>query len=322
MRILSLDGGGYLGLATAAFLHEMERHFNAKCSDRFEMFCGTSTGSIIALALASGKSASEVVELYKLLGAQVFPSSISRLWKWPKIAWSLARSTYGNEELYRCLFELFGETTLGDLSARGKYVMVPAFCLTTGRPRVFKTDHAAGLTAHSKYRLVDIAMASSAAPIVLPLVNIPNPVSTAIETFCDGGVLANHPAMLGLIEALHTLKVDSGKIRLLSVSTPRKSLSSQAVHQKSLRRGLWGWGDDLAGTLIDSNSMISHETLRRLVKVIQGEPVYERIELKNEHCLEMDDSSGKATQQLLTIGSTEGQSGLTRDRMKRFFEGE
>ena len=56
MRILSIDGGGYLGLATAAFIDGVERHFKTTLHDEFELFCGTSTGAIIALAIASGMS--------------------------------------------------------------------------------------------------------------------------------------------------------------------------------------------------------------------------------------------------------------------------
>ncbi|MBZ5673930.1 MAG: patatin-like phospholipase family protein [Acidobacteriia bacterium] len=57
MRILSIDGGGYLGLTAAAYLEELEHHFNARCSDQFDLFCGTSTGAIIALGLAAGLGA-------------------------------------------------------------------------------------------------------------------------------------------------------------------------------------------------------------------------------------------------------------------------
>ena len=38
VRILSLDGGGYLGLAGAAFLAELERHFGVSCHDSFDLF--------------------------------------------------------------------------------------------------------------------------------------------------------------------------------------------------------------------------------------------------------------------------------------------
>src|SRR5688572_11042291 len=72
VRALCLDGGGYLGLATASFLAEAERHFNRTASQSFDLFCGTSTGGLIALALAVGKTASEVVDFYQRLGTSVF----------------------------------------------------------------------------------------------------------------------------------------------------------------------------------------------------------------------------------------------------------
>jgi len=73
VRVLSVDGGGYLGLATASFIGAVEDHFSTRFADRFDLFCGTSTGAIIALALASGKSGREVTMLYQALGPEVFP---------------------------------------------------------------------------------------------------------------------------------------------------------------------------------------------------------------------------------------------------------
>lgn len=78
MRILSIDGGGYLGLASACFLAELERHFGATCHDSFDMFCGTSTGAIIALALAHGLKATEICDLYRSFGPEVFYNPIRR----------------------------------------------------------------------------------------------------------------------------------------------------------------------------------------------------------------------------------------------------
>lgn len=38
MQILSIDGGGYLGLTSASFLAELERHFNRTCHECFDLF--------------------------------------------------------------------------------------------------------------------------------------------------------------------------------------------------------------------------------------------------------------------------------------------
>src|SRR5579862_8353502 len=105
MRILSLDGGGYLGLTSVSFLEGIEAHFGATCHDRFDFFTGTSTGAIIALALAMGRTAKEVAERYQELGREVFslppPDS---LWKRLRGKARNAREAkHANEPLKKCL---------------------------------------------------------------------------------------------------------------------------------------------------------------------------------------------------------------------------
>ncbi|KAF1042560.1 MAG: hypothetical protein GAK38_04275 [Xylophilus sp.] len=65
-RILSIDGGGIRGLFPAAYLAEIERRFlgGASIAKYFDMVAGTSTGGIIALGLATGKTAREISQVY------------------------------------------------------------------------------------------------------------------------------------------------------------------------------------------------------------------------------------------------------------------
>ena len=53
MKILSIDGGGIKGLFGAAFLAGLEDRFERQVSDCFDLIAGTSTGGILALALAA-----------------------------------------------------------------------------------------------------------------------------------------------------------------------------------------------------------------------------------------------------------------------------
>ncbi|MCL4299611.1 MAG: patatin-like phospholipase family protein [Anaerolineae bacterium] len=73
-KILSVDGGGIKGLFSACVLCEIEKA-NGRLTDYFDMICGTSTGGLIALGLAAGKSVAEIVEFYKELGPSVFPEA-------------------------------------------------------------------------------------------------------------------------------------------------------------------------------------------------------------------------------------------------------
>jgi predicted acylesterase/phospholipase RssA len=126
MRILSIDGGGFLGLATATFIAEVERHFGRKLHDSFDLFCGTSTGAIIALALASGMSGEDVERLYQKLGSEVFRRSRLRIF----------RAKYRADSLKRALEEAFGDHRLDDILKSGKRALVAAFCVTAGTPRI------------------------------------------------------------------------------------------------------------------------------------------------------------------------------------------
>src|SRR5688500_4559984 len=86
-RILALDGGGIRGALTLGYLEKLEdilraRHNNSKLllSDYFDLIGGTSTGAIIAAALATGKEVSDIKALYSRLGEGVF--RMNKWWQW------------------------------------------------------------------------------------------------------------------------------------------------------------------------------------------------------------------------------------------------
>lgn len=317
-RVLCLHGGGYLGLATAAFLQECERHFNSRCEKSFDLFCGTSTGAIIALGLASGMSASEVVALYQEFGRTVFPPAALPA-KVLRSCKRLVLSKYDNDALRESLSAAFGNTTLADLLGRKKYVLVTAFCLTTGRPRIFKTDHAPELSGHGGYRLCDIALASSAAPTYFPLATLPSPTGGPTELFCDGGVFANDPALLGYAEAVSHLGCKPADVEILSISAPRRSLS-RTRRPRFLKRGVLGWANPLASIFIDGPSEVGHEALRRITD--SSGACYVRMRLAapghaGSAKLDLDSATDDAANALLSIGHDAAQT--SRVALQRFF---
>lgn len=325
MRILSLDGGGYLGLATAAFIEETERHFGTSCHERFDLFCGTSTGAIIALALASGMSGKEVVSLYRGFGGKVFYNPFPGARQLRAVA-GLFVSRYSNKALKSSLKDTFGDLTLGDLRTQKKSVAITAFCLTTGKPRVFKTDHSADLTRDDGYLVRDVALASASAPVYLPVVKLRSPTADCEERYCDGGVFANHPALIGYAEAVSHIGVDPREVRILSLSTPRADLAERAstrglIDQFLLSRGLVSWGTRLAGVMIDSTSMIAHETVRRIVAWQPDAAThYVRIELQKPVGVDMDIATKRATETLRQIGTDHAYRTDVRNRLNIFFE--
>src|SRR4051794_24021850 len=77
-RVLSLDGGGVRGAISLGFLEKLEKTIEeiegkpTLLCDWFDLIGGTSTGAIIAGALAFGYRASEVRAFYEALGPRVF----------------------------------------------------------------------------------------------------------------------------------------------------------------------------------------------------------------------------------------------------------
>src|SRR4051812_25844276 len=71
-RILALDGGGLRGIFTAAVLCEAEDAYGRAFLERFDLLTGTSTGGIIALGLASGRTAREMLDFYRVAGPRIF----------------------------------------------------------------------------------------------------------------------------------------------------------------------------------------------------------------------------------------------------------
>lgn len=294
-RILSVDGGGYLGLATAVFIQQMERHFSVSFSDRFDLFCGTSTGAIIAASLAVGKTGGEIVSLYKELGPKIFGTRKSM---------GVLRALYKLDDLKDCLQPHLKEVQLSRLLEKNKKVLITAFNRTTGKPRIFKTDHSGRLSTDNELFLLDVVLASASAPTYFPAAPIKNPATGLTEVFCDGGVACNHPALLGFTEATYELNILPSDIRLLSLSTPRQPLGEGKEALNNCDQGKWQWKDSIHNILIDSNSALVHETLRRLVTVFGDDrPRYVRINLENCDGLTIDDVSRDATESLVAIGS-------------------
>lgn len=79
LRILSMDGGGMKGLATVQMLKEIEKGTGKQIHELFDLICGTSTGGMLAVALAIKlMSLEKCEEIYKKLGKLVFAEPIPK----------------------------------------------------------------------------------------------------------------------------------------------------------------------------------------------------------------------------------------------------
>ena len=180
LQILSLDGGGVKGLFSAAVLANLEKDFNTRIIDHFDLIAGTSTGGIIALGLGLGLSPRESVSFYTEDAPQIF-----RTIPFLSISKHFIRNKHTPAPLIAALRRRYGERTLGDSCKR---LIIPAYDLGRGSVHVFKTPHHERFRRDCSVPAWQIAMATGAAPTYFP-------AFYGVEKIrlIDGGVWANNP---------------------------------------------------------------------------------------------------------------------------------
>jgi len=105
-------------------------------------------------------------------------------------------------------------------------LLIPSYNLSTGKITVFKTSHAEDLMIDYKRKIVDVIMSTTAAPTYLP------PYKTSSGTYIDGGIGANNPSIIALVEAISRCKWDMEHIRMLSVGCTEAIDSSTTGREK------------------------------------------------------------------------------------------
>ena len=208
-KILSVDGGGIKGIFPAAILTYLEEHClgGQPIGDYFDLIAGTSTGGIIALGLGAGLTARSLLDLYVNEGHRVFPPK-QRTGGWLRKLSQLFRNRYDRTALDEMLWQTLGTKTLRESRYR---LLIPATEAKHGDPAVYKTPHHPGYFLDGDKSMAEVAAATSAAPTYL------KPVVQDGYILLDGGVWANNPTMMGLIEALTCFTVERENIAILSI---------------------------------------------------------------------------------------------------------
>jgi uncharacterized protein len=218
LQILSLDGGGLKGLFQAALLAQFEKDLEISVVDHFDLIVGMSTGGLVALGLGAGVPLSAMVDFYVRLGPRVFRSGPLRS------ARRLVRSKHSAKYLRGALKEVLEDRLLGQSAKR---LVIPAYSLDDDDVYLFKTPHHTRLKRDGVVPMVDVALATSAAPTYLPAARVGN------QRLIDGGVWANNPTFVGVAEAVSMLGATLGQIRVLSLGTTDAVTS----HPGRLNRG-------------------------------------------------------------------------------------
>ena len=212
-RILSIDGGGILGAFPAAFLAELERELDRPVGSYFDLIAGTSTGGILALGLGMGMRASEILDLYENRGSDIFGGNRGMLANFLVrnlrcVRWCF-RNKYDSDRLRKVLRDVFGEKLIGEAKTR---LVVPAWNPLTKSVHIYKTAHHPRLRTDYRSSVVDAALATSAAPSYFQ-----QHVTQHGVGLIDGGIWANNPVAVAVVEAIAVLGWPRESLHVLSL---------------------------------------------------------------------------------------------------------
>lgn len=240
-RILSIDGGGIRGIYPAYILKRVQEEFKIDFPKQFDLIIGTSTGSIVAAALAMDYPIGDVVDFYEQEGQRIFR----------KQPWSFrgfSRSQYSKTHLRTLLEGIFGQRTLSDAKTR---LTIPATDLSNGRVHVFKSPYLDEFVRDKNVSIVEAVLASCSAPLYF------DPQIVGPYLLADGGLWANNPSLVALTEAIGKLRGNLSEVRLFSLGT---GLGQKYYDPHQVERRKWGlvrgWGGKkLIDTLLNLQSI-------------------------------------------------------------------
>jgi Patatin-like phospholipase len=316
-KILSIDGGGIKGLYSSKILEHLEEGNSCSISDHFDLICGTSTGGLITLALSLKIPAKDISNFYEEYGKVIFPkrSKIGGI-----IKQTIWHGKYTDKPLRQALLNIFHEYKISDVH---NLLCIPTYSVTDARPWVFKYDHKEGrLDRDNKASCVDVALATTAAPTYFPLAEIDY---YDHKQFIDGGVWANNPTMVGVIEGL-TYFVGPGKefdsIEVLSLS----SLNNTAGKPIGLKRkrSFLQWRNDLFDTSILGQSHFTDYMMKKLCDLNHIKIEYQRIPSENisaeqQHLVQLDVATDQSIRFIRGKGNDRGEIVRKDTRITKFF---
>lgn len=288
-RVLCIDGGGIRGMIPAAVLAQLERAVGP-VSSRFHMVAGTSTGGILACALARPPvpvPASELIRFYHQRGPEIFPSSFLGA------AAGVAGPLYDAAPLEKALVDVLGNRWLSEVNVD---LLATSYDMENRKPEILKSWKAKGGHA-SDYLLRSAARATSAAPTFLPPAIVADRTGRT-HALVDGGVYANDPAMCAWVAARRLYPL-ADRYVVVSVGTGRTIRKYPREDVESW--GLAGWAQPLLDIMFDGSTATTEYELDQLAPEVKQYRI--QIDLSAAGASEsMDDTSSENLDKLEKAG--------------------
>jgi patatin-like phospholipase/acyl hydrolase len=262
VKVLSIDGGGIRGIIPSMVLKEIEGRTQRPVSELFDLIVGTSTGGLIALALAKPGSSGEpaydaksLIGFYESEGERIFHIPI---WKRVESGWNLLDEKYPPKGLEKVLNEFLGQTRLKEALVP---VMIPAYEIESRMPWFFRSERAKFSQSYD-FPMKDVARAAAAAPTYFPPKKLVTEGGGDYYSLIDGGVYANNPGMCAFVEARMMFPEDSD---MLMVSLGTGELTRRIDHDDAEDWGLAQWAHPLLNVMFDGQSDTVDFQLQKLL---------------------------------------------------------
>jgi uncharacterized protein len=254
VKVLAIDGGGIRGLVPAVVLAAVEERCGKRIAEAFDLLAGTSTGGILALALAHPDkqyTAEDLIELYEEDGPKIFHRSLLRRLESVD---GYIDELYDDKALRESLRKHLGDARLKAASCP---IFITAYELNLRKAFFFRSARASGEEQASEppdaydFPMAEVAHATSAAPTYFEPVRV---TSATGETYdlIDGGVFATNPAMCAYAELRKT--GTASDLVFLSLGTGTQT-PQQAINPRRARGwGKIGWVRPLIDVMFDGVS--------------------------------------------------------------------
>lgn len=301
-RILALDGGGLRGTFTAAVLAKWDDMIKSgggnEIIKHFDLVAGTSTGAILALGLALGRTPLEMLDFYRNQGPRIFHKD-----RWLR-HW--LKSKHESTTLRATLESVLNTKRLtSDSCCR---LVIPTVRADHGEAEVIVTAHSPERKAFAEITAVEAALASSAAPTYFDEAVVDSPI--APQTYLDGGIWANNPVLPAIAEAVSYLKVPLDRIDVLSVGT----MGNEVDFTECLGKGKAGW----ASSSPDLFFAAQEHAAAILADSFLSRARHLRVNQRTPSAIELDDK--KAIEDMALRGYNVGQDTFVAVR-SRFLDG-
>lgn len=228
--LLSVDSGGIRGIIPAVALVKLEKTTGKLTRETFSFVAGTSTGAIIAAAIAAGISAERILDFYVNRAKDLFDQSPLRL-----VKLIFFGSRYSTQKLHDTIAEAVGPACSWKLNDSPVDILLTAKRLSDGMPWYFVRDNPCNTGCTGRLGIVDCATASAAAPTYFqPWTITEDAIPSQCEsvgTLVDGAVgVTGNPVYQACIEAFEytpdykpeeTLTVSLGTGRFKKRKQPR-----------------------------------------------------------------------------------------------------